>query len=399
MKNEKNLNYSSLRSLLFGEYSKVISLGSFCFTRMFLNRMGLEQWTGPFDWSASFDHEMNGVGGVCGKIKQILSEENVFNSDKLVQCSVSPSVLPNQIHKCYANTSNGCDYLHDFHHNKSDPEFETEVSELNVKYSRRFNRLRECLKSGEKVLFLYIYEGERVSRLNGKIEYHFGNADFPFSQAIKTISELRRHFPNTHFLLLVSDPSLSDTIILEKTEGYTIYGIPNHFSLLNNHYSEKYVLSALCDFGHIRYIKRNSVIENSFTDCNLLGFCEKEFFGVWTNGDVSYINLRSSVSFDLVLLDCFPFLCKQKTNFSFGVFVNDICVCNIEINSQNSKFSVGDLLENTRFYLIKLPQKYYETTLKICFNETCKSPYEYGLSNDCRHIGLCIRSISLLSDE
>lgn len=393
-------DYGSLRNLLFSDYKYIFSLGSFCYTRMLLNAMGLDQFAGPFDWSASYDHNKNGIGGICGKIDRIfLSPERVFVKDKLLECKVDNSTLPNQTHKCYVNLDNGFEYLHDFYKSMDDCGFENELLEVNEKYERRFKRMQECIVKQDKVLFVYIYEGERINLTNGKLVYEFGNSDFPLSSVLTRIEKLNTDYPNVHFLLLLSDKSFEKMQHVCQKKGLDIYGGPSYFTLMNNLRVEPQVLSAFYDFGNLKLVSHHSFLsyDSYFGKIGLLGFCKPEEFGVWTQGDYSIIAINSEDEFSMIVLNAFPFLCIEKEEVNFDVYVDDTFVRSFTHKLQKGK-EKDDLLLGRKLYLLKLDRSYRTCNLSIRFKEPVCSPSSYNYNMDKRKIGLCLTSIYLLSD-
>lgn len=396
----KYKDFSSLRNLLFSDYKYIFSLGSFCYTRMLLNIMGLEQFTGPFDWSASYDHNKNGVGGICGKIDRIfLSPERVFVKDKLLECKVDSFFLPNQTHKCYVNLDNGFEYLHDFYKSLDDSDFDTELLENNKKYERRFKRLQECILKQDKILFVYIYEGERISIRNGNIVYEFGNSNFPLSSVITRIENFKTDYPNVHFLLLISDKSFDKTQHVYEKNGLDIYGIPSGLTINKSLKVEPHILSAFYDFANLKLRYYHSFVSNvsNFGRIGLVGFCNPENCGVWTNGEYSLLTINSYYEFSIIVLDAFPFLCIGKEEVNFDVYVGDTFVKSFSYKLKKSG-QQSDLLSYRKFHLIKLHKSCSTCVLGIRFKEPVNSPASYHFNNDKRNIGLCLRFIYLLSD-
>lgn len=120
------------------KYKNVISLGFFCSTALEMERIGLREFSGPFDWVISdFD-----------KVLELIKNkfEGFLDEKYLYQKKVNPSH--------YVNIKYNIRFFHDFDKYKS---LKDQICSVKKKYSRRIERFykRIC----EPTLFIrYIYD-------------------------------------------------------------------------------------------------------------------------------------------------------------------------------------------------------------------------------------------------
>lgn len=392
---------SNIVSYLFHNYDMFVSLGEFCFTRMILNNLGLDQYTCPFDWSASFDCNKNGIGGIIGKIDFLdnYANQDIFSYDQLVECKISSKVLPNQIHVPYLNFYNGFEYLHDFKFHKDDPIFYQSLAENNLKYKNRFSRLKKCLENNDKIMFIYVYEGARINVIDKTINYTFGHANFPLFNVIKRINEFTTKYKNTFFLLLLSDPSINDqSVLFIKEHNYEVFGIPSNFTLMSS--DSYYILDVFFKSSGKRIVNKLSFVNNLSKKVSCLGFSKTESFGTWTSNKLCIIKIQSDEPFNSLLIEFFPFIIENSGILSFSVSVDNIVkkTFNIsfsDLDLKKNKNGMFDFLTANQYEFIDNLNYSKECVITIIFKEL-SSPQKLNYNLDPRELGICVRNIYLI---
>lgn len=131
-------------------YDLIISLGEVCFTSVTLRKLGLQQYSYPFDWSKGVLWDKCGEMGFIGKVNMIVN--NFADAFNLVDLEEFSGDFEHEF-KFVRNKKTGLQYIHDFPKDKS---LEEEFPYWNTKYQRRVKRLYEKISQSSQVLFVFI---------------------------------------------------------------------------------------------------------------------------------------------------------------------------------------------------------------------------------------------------
>lgn len=137
------------------KYDFVISLGEKCFVAQTLSKMGIRQFSGPFDWLEIF---YGGTGGgIIDRLNLIINKfQNFFNKEDLIP------IYENN-YRFFVNSRTNLSFRHDF---SQTDDFNEKFAYVAEKYDRRCNRLINILNSKKRVLFVYCNSCFKLDNIN-----------------------------------------------------------------------------------------------------------------------------------------------------------------------------------------------------------------------------------------
>lgn len=200
------------------QYDFIISIGRFCHTSGLLAAHNLKLFNGPWDWSGTycedviydrierlykgFDDYLNKADFVVwDSYKDGFFQDSFFDAPKpksiSVECQMSnqdisapPEIWDIQYYNIHTNTY----YIHDFH---NIPSFDEQFDEFHKKYSRRFSRTLDLMKSKNHILLVYMNNIAEQRR----------NLSLDSKRVLSAMRKLRGAYPNKIIDLYMFDHS------------------------------------------------------------------------------------------------------------------------------------------------------------------------------------------------
>ncbi len=189
--NSQNNDFEKIKNILFKNHSKVISFGSSCFTKRFLDLMKISQETHFFDYLGTK------AWSICDLFEndfQNLFQRNDFENTHILTKGDQYTITNK---KYYIN------FKHDFHQTfKKETHMiqPLQFRDVSLKYERRINRLKDLLKNNEnKLLFIRIEQrSDRVLHPSHSEKDELGELYF----CKKFMKILKEKYPSTKMTLL-----------------------------------------------------------------------------------------------------------------------------------------------------------------------------------------------------
>lgn len=170
------------------DYKHFISIGNKCLSRMVLDKYKLSNASYPFDWVPTQPH----------LIIKYLQDHTNYLPDK-------PFFTRNKDNVWFG------------HFDLS----KINRKELEDKFNRRFNRFKDTLKNGEKILFLYTTEADIYNELGSLV-----HKDLNYINLKVLIKYLQSSYPKSNFDLLcihTNDERPCENINNTTIYNYTVY--------------------------------------------------------------------------------------------------------------------------------------------------------------------------------
>lgn len=179
--------------LLSEKYDKIISLGSNCYIKLFLNHIQYEQETHFFDYIGS------SMWSVCELIKNNFSD--VFNTEDYKN-EYTIIGLPKMVTNSRYNLK--------FRHDLSTDKFVSQFTEFKEKYIRRIKRFQDLLMSSENILFMRFEETKENRIVNEKYNEQNKISELEY---IKLFSKfLRSNYPELKFKIIFISKTWFDNV-------------------------------------------------------------------------------------------------------------------------------------------------------------------------------------------
>lgn len=159
-------------------YDCVYSLGQWCATAIYLKRLGLRAFSGPFDWVGPTTELPVYFETICGDFRAFMLKENLrfLESD------------PIEGTDHYEDVTTGWHTHHEF---RTGIDFETNYRNYHAMLSRRVKRFQNSLMNGQRVLLVH---------------FHGGGERYAASAVCAGMQRLREKYPSARVDLLLLEP-------------------------------------------------------------------------------------------------------------------------------------------------------------------------------------------------